>query len=603
MSKSVFKVTVLACLWSVLIGSNGGLASDKSSTYDYVIVGGGVSGLVVANRLTEGGKSTFANGPRATVPWWANGLDTSLLRAPTSAPVAGLHNKTFSVAVPAVVGGGSVVNGMAYARGSRSDYDAWEELGNAGWGWDGLLPYFKKSTTFDPPSREVVEEWNITWNPSVYGQGPLHVSTPDFQYPDQAFFWDALENAPIPKPGDPNQGSGPGAFWTPSTIDARDKTRATARKAYYDPVVQARPNLHLATGTTVTEILFDGLRAVGVKIVSSADKSTRQVFARKELILAAGAVQTPQLLQVSGIGPKSVLKSAGIKVKKDLPAVGANLQDHVLTFMLFNITNPSFPNPNTINTNATYNASVWEEYLTNKTGPIAAGSSDMTAFLSLPQISTDAVAIADEYAKQSVENYLPDAYRDKALLKGYKAQQTILAKRFKANDASVVGQPYPGGGGAPNPYLKPLSRGTINLNPTDPHGLPVVQYNTLQNPIDAKIILAIVRNARSFWKRPELAPLGPAELVPGPQFRSDEEILNALIDQGWLLPSLAHPSGTCAMAPEALGGCVGSDLRVYGVTGLSVVDASVMPLISGSPLQSTVYAVAEKAADIIKERG
>lgn len=130
----------------------------------------------------------------------------------------------------------------------------------------------------------------------------------------------------------------------------------------------------------------------------------------------------------------------------------------------------------------------------------------------------------------------------------------------------------------------------------------MVQYNTLMNPIDTKIVLAIVRNARSFWSRTELAHLGPVEIVPGAQFRTDDEILNALIDQGWLLPSLAHPSGTCAMAPEELGGCVGPDLKVYGIAGLSVVDASIMPLIPGCPLQSTVYAVAEKAADIIKAR-
>lgn len=495
------------------------------------------------------------------------------------------------------------MNGMAYVRGSKSDYDAWEELGNPGWGWDGLLPYFRKSTTFDPPSPSVVAEWNITWNPSVYDHGPVRVSIPDFQYPDQAAFWDTWENIPnVPKPRDPNQGSGPGAFWAPSTIDGRHKTRETARKAYYDPIFEARPNLRLVTGQIATEIIFQGLRAVGVRIVSLADNTTKIVYANKEVILAAGAVQTPQLLQVSGIGPKSVLKAAGVKVKKDLPAVGANLQDHVLVFMLFNITNPSFPNPNTINTNATYNASVWEEYLTNKTGPIAAGSSNMAAFLSLPQISPNAGSIAAEYAAQNSAKYLPDAYQDQALLKGYKAQQRILARRFRSNDASVVGQPFPGSGSAPNPYLKPVSRGAITLDLNNPHGLPVVQYNTLMNPIDSKIILAIVRNARSFWSRPELAHLGPVEIVPGAQYQSDDEILNSLIDQGWLLPSLAHPSGTCAMAPEAFGGCVGPDLQVYGTAGLSVVDASIMPLIPGSPLQSTVYAVAEKAADIIKGR-
>jgi choline dehydrogenase-like flavoprotein len=337
-------------------------------------------------------------------------------------------------------------------------------------------------------------------------------------------------------------------------------------------------------------------------IESLADNSTKEVYARKEVILAAGAIQTPQLLQVSGVGPRSALKAAGVKVRKNLPAVGANLQDNLLVFMMFNLTNPSFPNPNTITTNATYNASVWEEYWINKTGPIAAGSSDMAAFLSLPQISRNASSIAAEYAAQDASKYLPDAYKDRALLKGYQAQQRILARRFDSNDATVVGQALRGSGSAPNPFLKHVSRGTVTLDPKNPQGLPVVQYNTLMNPIDTKIVLAIVRNARSFWSRTELAHLGPVEIVPGAQFQTDDEILNALIDQGWLLPSLAHPSGTCAMAPEELGGCVGPDLKVYGIAGLSVVDASIMPLIPGCPLQSTVYAVAEKAADIIKAR-
>lgn len=200
-----------------------------------------------------------------------------------------------------------------------------------------------------------------------------------------------------------------------------------------------RPNLHLVTGQTATEILFQGPRAIGVIIGSLADNSTKEVYARKEIILAAGAIQTPQLLQVSGVGPRGVLKAAGVKVRKNLPAVGANLQDNVLVFMMFNLTNPSFPNPNTITTNATYNASVWEEYWINRTGPIAAGSSDMAAFLSLPQISRNASSIAAEYAVQDVSRYFPDAYKDRALLKGYQAQQRILARRFDSNDATVVG--------------------------------------------------------------------------------------------------------------------------------------------------------------------
>ncbi len=337
-------------------------------------------------------------------------------------------------------------------------------------------------------------------------------------------------------------------------------------------------------------------------IVSTATNETTDVYATKEVILAAGAIQTPQLLQVSGIGPKSVLASAGIPVKKDLSAVGANLQDHATTIMVFDISNPSFPNPNTIATNATYNASVWQEYWVNRAGPIAAGSSSMVVLLSLPQLSQSAGSIASTLAGQTAAQYLPDIYRSSPpLLRGFLAQRQILGSRLNATNAAVAAFLFPGGGAALLLSLKPLSRGTVTLDTAYPRGLPVVQYNTLMNPVDSEIIVAIVKHARTFWSRPELAHLGPVELLPGAQFQTDQEILEALRN-GVLLPSLAHPSGTCALMPEKLGGCVGPDLTVYGTKGLSVVDASVFPLIPGAPLQSTVYAVAEKAADLIKAR-
>ncbi|KAK3375612.1 hypothetical protein B0T24DRAFT_697926 [Lasiosphaeria ovina] len=386
------------------------LAFDANS-YDYIVVGGRVSGLVVAGRLTEDRRRTvliiergyFDNKPEAIVPWYGNLLDTSVLINPESAPNPKLNTSTFSVAVPAVVGGGSVVNGMGYIRGGKVDYDAWEELGNPGWGWQGLLPYFRKSTTFTPPFFEAIRQWNITFDPSVYGHDPLHTHTPNFQYPDIASVWDALRHQP-----------------------------------------------GLAVPFT----------ARGVRVVSRLDNTTRSFYARKEVVLAAGAIQTPQLLQVGGIRPRDVLRAAGIPVKRDTPAVGANLQDHATTMTSFDLANPSLPNPSSIFTNTMHNATVWAEDLANKTGP-----------------------------------------------------------------------------------------------------------------------------ARAFWASPQLAYLGPTEAAPGPLL---------------LWPSLGHPLGTCAIMPENLGGCVGPDLKVYD--GLSVVDASIMPLTVSGALQAAVYAVAEKAADLVKAK-
>ena len=555
-------------------------------------------------------RGDFDNKPEAIIPYYGNLLDTSVLIRVPSASNEKLNNSTYSVAAAAVVGGGSVVNGMGYTRGSKADYDSWEALGNPGWGWEGLFPYFLKSTTFIPPTPQSVTQWNITWDPSAYGNGPLHVHIPSFQYPDIATFWDALRNEPGVVVGNgSNLGAGSGAYWNPVTIDARDMTRSTARKAYYDPVNATRTNLHLLRGQTAAEILFapgEPLRANGVRIVSRLDNSTRSIYAKKEVILAAGAMMTPQLLQASGIGPAAVLKAAGVRVKKDMPAVGANFQDHPTAFLSYALANQSFPNPNTIATNATYNATVWDEYFSNKTGPISAVGGSTVLYLTRPEIDSPAAAAAlvAQLLAQPAASYLPPVYGASApLLRGFEAQRAILARQLNSSSTAITLTSFVGGGNTAAPLFKPLSRGTVTLNPTDPNGLPIVSFHTLMNPVDSKNVVATVRRVRAFWQNPKLAPLGPSELTPGPQFQTDDEILGELTRNNAIFrPSLAHPSCTCAMMPERLGGCVGPDLKVYGVRGLRIVDASVMPIIPAGALQGTVYAVAEKAADLIKGR-
>ncbi|KAK4168294.1 putative GMC oxidoreductase [Cladorrhinum sp. PSN259] len=587
------------------------------STYDYVIVGGGTSGLVLANRLTEDRRTTvlviergyFDDKPEAYIPYYALSVDVSQTISPRSAPIPKLNNSTRSVTVAAVVGGATLLHGLGGTRGSRADYDAWEELGNPGWGWNGLLPYFIKSSTFTPPSPETVKRWNITWDPSVYGKGPLQLHISDFQYPDTATFRDAIRNQPgsrvLP---DPNVGLGPGGYWATVTIDPRNQTRCTARSAYYDPVFKTRPNLNIVTGQIATKILFGRskpLTANGIRIVSRLDNQTRNVYARKEVILSAGAIMTPHLLQLSGIGPASVLKAAGVPVKLDLPSVGTNLQDHATTVLRFQINNQSFPNPDTLATNATFYAEAWAEYLANKTGPISISNGNTIMYYSLPQVlgsTVAAQAVASRLLAQTPTHFLPSSYSEStALLKGFLAQRAILANRFTSNLSSFVANPFSANGFSPAPLLKPLSRGEITLNLTHPSALPVVQYNTFQNPIDEDNVVAIVRRVRKFWQSPQMEPFSPiTELAPGGKLQTDEQILGHLRTNDFM-PSLAHPSGTCAMMPEKLGGCVDSELRVYAVKGLRVVDASVIPLIIGTSLQPTVYAVAEKAADIIKQ--
>jgi choline dehydrogenase-like flavoprotein len=232
-----------------------------------------------------------------------------------------------------------VVNGMAFDRASSADYDAWETLGNSGWNWNSLLVYFKKSTTFTPPAKSIVQEFGTTYDSSYYGtDGPIQASFPNFEYQDTKNVWAAWKAEGVHLPREHAAGSAVGAFWIPTALQPRTQTRSSAKNAYFDPV-QSRTNLHLVTGMTVNEILFDqnllslsSLKANGVQYVSRADGLVGKVYAKREVILAAGSVFTPQLLQLSGIGPRDILTAAGVRIKKELNAVGANMQVRRLCF-------------------------------------------------------------------------------------------------------------------------------------------------------------------------------------------------------------------------------------------------------------------------------
>ncbi|KAF4547877.1 GMC oxidoreductase-like protein 7 [Elsinoe fawcettii] len=584
----------------------------RGQTYDYVIAGGGLSGLVVANRLTENPRvkvlviefGGFDDSLTASVPYFANGLNFASMIPTTCAPDANLNNASFPVLIGGVVGGGTVVNGMAYNRGAAADYDAWEALGNQGWGFSSLLPYFRKSTTFNAPSPAVAKEFGLTYDLKAYGNGPINPALTNFQFPDIKKFWKAWKDSGVPTPKEHGLGDAVGAFWMPSAIDVAAGRRSDARYEYYNPVAN-RTNLQLLTNSAVTEVLFqNGLTASGVSFTNRLTNSTARVYASREVILAAGAINTPKILQLSGIGPKAVLNAAKVAVKLDLPAVGSNFQDHPVAYLSFNLSNQAVPNSNTLTVDPAYNASAWAEYEAKKTGIYASGRGNGVAFLSLPQISSTefAESVSSRVGGQNARSFLPANYADRDLLAGFLEQRRILSEQYGQSDAAVSEYPFSGGGGfIAAAFQKPLSRGTITLNPADPQGQPVIQYNTIQNPLDAEMVLAVVRRAREYFKSPALASLSPVETLPGAQFQSDADLLGAL-KGGVLNPSFAHPAGSCAMSPRRLGGCVDSSLKVYGTQKLSVIDTSIIPMIPAAHLQATQYAVAEKAADLIKAR-
>ncbi|OAL46690.1 alcohol oxidase [Pyrenochaeta sp. DS3sAY3a] len=589
----------------------------EADTYDYVIVGGGVTGLVVANRLSEDKKKSVLvieagradDNPNIRLPFAASFALNLTLFWPdyVSEPEVALGNKTWGVRVAQVVGGGSIVNGMVYDRGSAADYDAWEELGNDGWGWEGLYPFFKKGTEFIAPPKETVKEFGITWDPKAYGNGPLKIGISDFQYPDVKDYFKAFKGAGSHMPLDGNNGEAYGASWFPNTMNPKTGERSHARNSYYDPVSQ-RSNLKILTETEATELIFDSGKKLSIKGVQVKDKKsgkTSTFYAKKEVVLAAGAVNTPKLLQLSGIGPKSVLDAAGIKIKLAHDGVGANFQDHPYTNLVYNISNMSFPNPGTLSSNATFNASAWEQYRTSKTGPLTQARGNSLAFIPLPQVDPKNYrSLARQILNLKNDAYLPSIYKNSTkLLKGVQAQRKILAGLYQNNEAAIVEYPVPASGSfILVAHQKPLSRGSITLDPSNPHGPPKVLFNALTNPIDKSVLGSCVRYIRTVWARPELSKFSPVETAPGPQYTSDDDIIRRAVETGSLSPTLAHPSGSCAMMPEELGGCVSDRLLFYGVEGLSIVDASILPLIPAQHIQATMYAVGEKAADIIKNR-
>ncbi|KAF3031365.1 hypothetical protein E8E12_000996 [Didymella heteroderae] len=588
---------------------SGNVSTIKGKTYDYVIVGGGLTGLVVANRLSEDKSRSvlvletgqITEDINTIIPTLGNNINSATQYTLDSAADKELESLLVPVLIGKVVGGGSVVNGMAFDRASAADYNAWERLGNPGWGWNGLLPYFKKSTTFTPPTL-TGPEFNITYDASYYGtSGPLQASFPNFEFPDVKTIWEAYRSEGYTSPREHAAGEAVGMLWIPTSLEPKTQTRSDARRTYYDSV-KSRANLKLVTGVSATEILFDGLTAKGVSFTNFADNTSSKVYAKREVIMAAGSVFTPHILQLSGIGPADVLKAAGIKVKKDLAAVGANLQDHPNANMMFSTSNLSTPNP-LFSIDPEQNATAWVQYYANRTGPVCQSHGSSLAFLPLRNITSNWRSIVTTIKGQKTSDYLPAAYKNNAkLLRGYEAAKQITAELLSGTKAAAAEFPMNAFGLAIAAIQRPLSRGYVALDPKNPKGNPLVQFNTFQNPADRTMLLEAVKWIRRHWRSPVLQRFSPVEVTPGAAAQTDDEIIHQLLEQGALTATFAHQCGTCSMLPQKYGGCVSSELTVYGTKKLSIVDASIIPLIPATHLQATMYAVAEKAADLIKAR-